>query len=269
MTRHRKLFEKIAQLEKQETPFALATVIMVKGSSSGKVGDKAVFGQDGKRIAGWIGGGCIENRIARTAQETLSNGVPQIVNINLDSDQMDMGIPCGGHMSVIVEPHTSPPSLLIRGMGRLTEVLAELGSLLNFKVTVQTSREESSRYPSVSNIITDPLELDELDFSIDYFLLATHHRDDDKLSLQALKMGIPFVAVVASQKKTGIIIEFLRSNGIGDEDLNRFHSPAGLDLKARGPEEIALSIISEMVMHRNGGSGQPMKMVTGKENKSK
>ena len=262
MSRHKDLFTKIVELEEAEEPFALATVIMVKGSSSGKVGDKAIFGKNGKRIAGWIGGGCVENRIAGTAVETLADGLPKIVNINLDSDQMGMGIPCGGHMSVIVEPQLKAPTLLIRGMGRLVEVLSKLGSLLNFKVFVQTSREEVPRYSKTTKIITQPLELDELDFTVDYFVLATHHRDDDKMSLQALKMGIPFVAVVASKKKTGIIIDFLKSNGIGDEDLDRFHAPAGLDLNAKSPEEIALSIISEIVMHLNGGTGQPMKYST-------
>ena len=74
--------------------------------------------------------------------------------------------------------------------------------------------------------------------------------------------GIPFVAVMASGKKTGIIIDYLRENGITDEDLERFHSPAGLDLEAKTAEEIALSILSEMVMHRNGGTGHPLRSVS-------
>lgn len=260
MSRHSDIFIKMAELDENEEPFAIATVIMVKGSSSGKMGDKAIFGKDGDRLAGWIGGGCIENRVARTAIETLDDGEPRIVNIDLDSDQMGMGIPCGGNMSVMVEPQLKAPTILIRGMGRLAEILSELGNLLNFKVVVQTSKEEAERYPGAAEIITEPLELDDLDFPVDYLVLATHHRDDNRLSLQALETGIPFVAVVASQKKTGIIMDFLKSNGIGDEDLDRFHAPAGLDLKAKGPEEIALSVLSEIVMHRNGGTGKPMRL---------
>ena len=111
-------------------------------------------------------------------------------------------------------------------------------------------------------IITNPLEIDDIDFKLDYFVLATHHRDDDKISLQALKKKIPYVAVLASGKKTQIITDYLRNHGISDKDMEKFHAPAGLDLEAKTPEEIALSIISEIVMHRNGGTGHPLRSIT-------
>ena len=94
---------------------------------------------------------------------------------------------------------------------------------------------------------------------MDYFILGTHHRDDDQVSLKALQMGVGYVAVVASRKKTGIIIDYLKEKGATDEELKRFHAPAGLDLKAKAAEEIALSIMSEIVMLQNGGSGEAMK----------
>ena len=165
-------------------------------------------------------------------------------------------------MSVIVEPQLKVPTLLVRGMGRAVEVLCQMAHTLNFKVVVQTPEEEVERYPDVDKIITDPLEMDDIDFDVNYFVLATHHRDDDRISCEALMRGIPFVAVMASGKKTGIIIDYLRENGITDEDLERFHSPAGLDLEAKTAEEIALSILSEMVMHRNGGTGHPLRSVS-------
>ncbi len=262
MPLHKDLFRTVADLKNQNRPFAIATVIMVKGSSSGKVGDKAVYDEDGQRLIGWVGGACVENRVAATARETYSDGAPKIINIDLDSDQMEMGIPCGGQMAVIVEPQLSPPVLLIRGMGRVTEVLAELGNLLNYRVMVQTSEEETERYPHAEQLITQPLDLDELDFSVDYFVLGTHHRDDDKMSLKALQMGVPYVAVVASQKKTGIMVKNLKDSGATADDLARFHAPAGLNLKAKAAEEIALSIMSEIVMHHNGGTGKSMQLET-------
>ena len=158
-------------------------------------------------------------------------------------------------MAVMVEPQLRPPVMLIRGMGRVAEVLAELGNLLNYRVMVQTSKEETERYPHAEQIITQPLDLDELDFSVDYFILGTHHRDDDQMSFKALQLCVPYVAVVASRKKTGIMLQNLKEQGVTDDDLKRFHAPAGLDLKAKAAEEIALSIMSEIVMHRNGGSG--------------
>jgi len=269
MSRHQEIFERITELEREEDPFAVATVIIVQGSSSGRVGDKAIYGKNGKRVLGYIGGGCIENRVARTALESFADGNPRIVNIDLDSDEMGMGIPCGGNMAVMVEPHLNIPSLLIRGMGRVVEVLAELGTLLNFKTVVQTQEDEAGRYSEKVDVITEPLDLEDLDLDVNYFVLATHHRDDDKLSLEALKRGIPYVAVIASDKKTGIITNYLTENGVTDEDLERFHAPAGLDLSAKTAEEIALSIMSEMVMHRNGGTGHPMRTTTTTDRKEK
>ena len=259
MSKHRDIFKKITDLDASETPFAIASIFKVNGSSSGKVGDKALFDENGKRIVGYIGGGCIENRVAATAKETLIDGVPRTVEIDLDSDQMDMGIPCGGYMSVIVEPQMINPTLLIRGMGRVVEVLCQLASVLKFKVVLQTSEDEKDRYPEAERIICEPLEMDDIDFKVDYFILATHHRNDDKISCEALKKGIPYVGVVASNKKTGIITEYLLKNGISAADLKRFHAPTGLDLKSKSAEEIALSILSEIIMLKNGGTGEPMR----------
>tara|TARA_Y100001970_G_C14242983_1_gene866076 strand:+ start:1263 stop:2060 length:798 start_codon:yes stop_codon:yes gene_type:complete len=259
MSRHKDLFQTIAQLESDEIPFAIASVFEVHGSSSGKVGDKAIFDETGKRIIGYIGGGCIENRVAATAKESLIDGLPKTIEIDLDSDEMGMGIPCGGYMSVIVEPQMLNKTLLIRGMGGLTEILCEMASMLKFKVIVQTPEEEKERYPGAAEIIVDNLEIEEIDFPVDYFILATHHRNDDRVSLEALKKGIPYVGVVASTKKTGIILEYLRKNGATEKELAHFFSPTGLELNAKTPEQIALSILSEMVMLENGGTGNQKK----------
>ena len=261
MSRHKELFQEIARLESKEIPYAIASVFQVHGSSSGKVGDKAIFDEQGKRIIGYIGGGCIENRVATTAKESLIDGLPKTIEIDLDSDKMEMGIPCGGYMSVIVEPQMLNKTLLIRGMGGLTEILCEMATLLKFKVVVQTSKEEKERYPSAAVIITDTLELEDIDFHVDYFILATHHRNDDRISLEALKKGIPYVGVVASAKKTGIILEYLKDNGATEKELEHFFSPTGLELNAKTPEQIALSILSEMVMLANGGSGKQKKSI--------
>ena len=259
MSRHKDLFQTIAQLESDEIPFAIASVFEVHGSSSGKVGDKAIFDETGKRIIGYIGGGCIENRVAATAKESLIDGLPKTIEIDLDSDEMGMGIPCGGYMSVIVEPQMLNKTLLIRGMGGVTEILCEMASMLKFKVIVQTSEEEKERSPSAAEIIVDNLEIEDIDFPVDYFILATHHRNDDRVSLEALKKGIPYVGVVASTKKTGIILEYLHKNGATEKELAHFFSPTGLELNAKTPEQIALSILSEMVMLENGGTGNQKK----------
>ena len=259
MSKHKDLIKMMSKLETKEKPYALASVFSVSGSSSGKVGDKALFDNNGNRIVGYIGGGCIENRVAATAKETLKNGIPRTVEIDLDSDEMGMGIPCGGYMSVIVEPQIVNKTLLIRGMGRVVEVLCQIASLLKYKVIVHTDDKEKGRFPDANKIITKPLEIEDIDFNIDFFVLATHHRNDDKVTYDALKKGIPYVGVVASGKKTGIIRNYLEKNGISPKQLENFFAPTGLDLNAQTPEQIALSILSEIVMLDNKGSGNQMR----------
>ncbi len=240
MSKHKELIEMMSNLEKAEIPYAIASVFSVQGSSSGKIGDKALFNEKGKRIIGYVGGGCIENRVASVAKESLSDGNPKIIDIDLD------------------------------GMGRVVEVLCQIASLLKFKVVVQAPKDEENRFADANQVITEPLEMEDIDFKVDYFILATHHRDDDKIAYEALKKGIPYVGVVASAKKTSIIMDYLFENGLNKDDLNRFYSPTGLDLKAATAEEIALSIMCEIVMLRNNGSGHPMRaMIETKESKIK
>ncbi|MFQ6609044.1 MAG: XdhC family protein [Fidelibacterota bacterium] len=256
----KEIFSTIAELKERNDSFALATVIMVKGSSSGKVGDKAVFDKNGRRITGWVGGGCVENRIGETVVGALENDTLRIIDVNIDSDDMELGIPCGGIMTIAIEPQVKTPVLLIRGLGRVVETVVEMAHRLNFRVLVQAPEEEKERFGSADKIITEPLELDDIDEVVDYFILATHHRDDHRQTLAALDSGIPYVAVVASRKKAQLLLDFLKENGVDDEKLKRFHSPAGLNLGARSPEEIALSIMAEIVQLRNQGSGASMNL---------
>ena len=176
-----------------------------------------------------------------------------------------MGIPCGGSMSVIVEPHMIDSVILIRGEGRIVEVLCSMAKLLNFKIIIHTSKSNlhSSRsneelYPDADKIITENLNVEKIDEKINYFILATHHSDDDKISLAAIKKGIPYVGVIASQKKADLIKEYLQQNNVSDSEIKNHYSPTGLDLNAKTPEQIALSILSEIVMLDNQGTGKQM-----------
>ena len=267
MSNYKKILNEALRLEKNETPYAIATVINVQGSSSGRVGDKAIFNQKGQRIMGYVGGGCIENTVSDAAIETLINGKPKTVEINLDSDTISMGIPCGGTMSVIIEPHMTDSTILIRGEGRIVEVLCRIAKLLNFKMIIHTSKENihSSKsneelYPNADKIITEDLILAEINEKINYFILATHHSDDDKISLEAIKKGIPYVGVIASQKKAGLIKKFIIDKNISNSEIKNLYTPVGLDLNAKTPEQIALSILAEIVMIENKATGKQLKI---------
>lgn len=259
MSKHKILFKEALKLENNEKPYAIATIIRVEGSSSGKVGDKEIFDEKGQRIMGYIGGGCIENRVSDTAIETLIDGIPQVVEIDLDSDTIAMGIPCGGNMSVIVEPQMIDSVILIRGEGRIVEVFCSMAKLLNFKLIVHTSKSNEELYPDADKIITEGLKVEDIDEKINYFILATHQGNDDKIALGAIRKGIPYVGVIASQKKANLIKEYLLDNNVSESEIKNLHSPIGLDLNAITPEQIALSIISEIVMLENRATGKQMK----------
>ena len=266
MSKHKILFKEALKLENNEKPYAIATVIRVEGSSSGKVGDKEIFDEKGQRIMGYIGGGCIENRVSDAAIETLIDGIPKVVEIDLDSDTIAMGIPCGGNMSVIVEPQMIDSVILIRGEGRIVEVFCNMAKLLNFKLIVHTSKSNihtsksnGELYPDADKIITEGLKVEDIDEKINYFILATHQGNDDKIALGAIRKGIPYVGVIASQKKANLIKEYLLDNNVSESELKNLHSPIGLDLNAITPEQIALSIISEIVMLENRATGKQMK----------
>ena len=263
MPAHRDVFEEMARLKRSNTSFAVATVTEIKRSASGKPGDKAIYDEHGRWLAGWVGGGCVERLVGETAREALAAARPRSIHINLDADDPLMSIPCGGEMTVMVEPQLKSPVLYIRGTGRVVEVLSELGRRLDFRVVVQVPRDDAPRYPHAHQVITDNLDVDQLQPAPDYAVLASHHPNDNLLSLQALKRGIPYVAVVASKKRSGLIGQYLLDNGLAQEELKRLYAPAGLDLRAGTPEEIALSIMSEIVAHRNRGTGRPLRLVTG------
>ena len=247
MSKNKLFLKEALKIERKEKPYAIATVISVKGSSSGRVGDKALFDEKGYRLMGYVGGGCIENRASDTAIETLTNGIPKIIEIDLDSDSIGMGIPCGGIMSILVEPQMIDSVILIRGDGSIVESLSKIAKLLNFKIIIHTSKSHihtnksnEELFPNVDKLITEELEV-------------------DKIALSAIKKGIKYVGVIASQKKANLIKKYLLDNGLSDSELKNLYTPIGLDLNATTPEEIALSILSEIVMLENGATGKQMK----------
>jgi xanthine dehydrogenase accessory factor len=177
-----------------------------------------------------------------------------------------MGIPCGGSMSVLVEPQMNDPVILIRGEGSIVESLCTMAKMLNFKLIIHTSKSHihtsksnEELYPNADKIITEGLGVEDIDDNINYFILATHHSNDDKIALEAIRKGIPYVGVIASQKKADLIKEYLSDNNVSGTELKNLYSPIGLDLKATTPEEIALSILSEIVMLENEATGKQMK----------
>lgn len=241
-------------------PFAFATVVRVEGSSSAKPGSKAVIDGEGKIVSGWIGGGCAESAVRRQALKCIEGGRPQVITLDMTDEVLGVGMPCGGIMDVYIEPVLPKPELLIVGHGRIAEALARLGSLMGFHVTVDDPNADPKSFPEADCLITDDLDFSKFSLGpASFVVIATQHKGDH-LSLQkALESQAAYIALVSSRHRAALVLDYLAATGVVPAQLERVWAPAGLDIGAATPEEIALSIMSQMVALRRGGGAQPLK----------
>lgn len=260
------ILELLTQLHRAGEPCAIATVVETRGSVSARTGSKAVIGREGKVIAGWVGGGCAQSTVCHAALEALRDGEPRIVDLDLDDEVLGTGMPCGGAMRVYVEPMLPKPKLWLLGHGRVAESLSQMGALVGFDIVVDDPMAERERYPEASILIDDDLDYAKLaPGPADYVVVATQHKGDHQSMLRALRSPAPFIALIASRKRSGLVLDYLREEAPEAAGLARVHAPAGLDLGARTPEEIALSVLSEIVMHRRGAGGGVMRTKSAKK----
>ena len=255
-------FKKVYELSRREEPFCVATVVQTSGSSSARAAAKAIIVEDGRTIYGWVGGGCAESTVTEEALAAFQDGRPRMVHLDLQDEVLGVGMPCGGTMEVYVEPFLPRPQLLIVGHGRLAETCALLGTQLGFSVVADDPLATEESFPSADRRITDDTDLSKLPVSQRSFvIISTQHRSDDVALKRALDGGARYIALIASKKRTRIIFDQLIEEGIPAGRLEGVSAPAGLDLKAVTPEEIALAVLSEIVMIRRGGTGRPLREV--------
>ncbi|WP_440997900.1 XdhC family protein [Arhodomonas sp. SL1] len=251
--------ETLRDLRERGVGHALATVIETIGSASAKTGSKAVIDGEGRLLHGWVGGGCAESTVCQQAVAALREGEGRVVEIDLDDEVLGVGMPCGGHMRVFVEPVLRRPGLWVVGHGRVAETLCELGDRLGLAVRVSDAQASRERFPAaLERIIDDPGYERLRPEPGDFVVIATQHKGDHLSLDRVLASEAGYIALIASRKRAGLVMDYLRERGRGEADLARVRSPAGLDIGARTPEEIALSVIAEIVQHRRGGSGRPM-----------
>ena len=235
-------------------PYAVATVIETVGSSSAKTGSKAVIDENGRIVFGWVGGGCAESMTCSQALKCIENGATAILEIDLNSEVLGAGMPCGGSMRVYVEPVFPKPVLWILGHGRVSECLCELGDMQGLDVIVIDRGVDQETYPAVQRLITDDPNYTQLKpRKSDFVVIATQHKGDHGSLMRALQSEARYIALIASTKRSRLVLDYLRKEGLSEEILQRVRAPAGIDLGAKTPEEIALSVMSEIVMTRRNG----------------
>lgn len=256
----KEIFDVIQEMRAGEKPFAFATVVETIGSVSAKTSSKAVIDQNGQVVAGWVGGGCAESATCTQALECLESGETAVIDIDLNDEMLGAGMPCGGSMRVYVEPVLPRPALWIMGHGRVAESLCLLGDLLGLRVVVNDPGVTWDKYPQASKLITDDPDYEQLQPAADdYVVIATQHKGDHESMKRALASEAGYIALIASRKRSRLVLDYLREEGISEDQIDRVMAPSGLDLGARTPEEIALCLMSEIVLVRRGGSGMRMR----------
>lgn len=254
----RDVLDTMKTLRDRRESFAIATVIETHGSVSAKTGSKAVIDNDGHIAAGWIGGGCAESTVCHAALDALKNGESAIIDLDLNDEVLGTGMPCGGTMRVFVEPIHPKPRLWVLGHGKVAETLCAMGATIGFEVVVDDPMADRAHYPQAARLLADDFDYSQLDPQTeDRVIVATQHKGDHESMARCLRSQVPYIALIASRKRSKLVMDYLREQGFGGAELERVYAPAGLDLGACTPEEIALSVLSEIVMLRRKASGAP------------
>lgn len=258
------ILQRLAELSAQGQSLALCTVTQTSGSVPRRAGAKMLVFTDGS-IEGTIGGGEMEGRVVEVALEALQDGSPQTLSYTLnDPAKGDPGV-CGGTVEVFVDPIKTQAKLLIVGAGHVGQALAHLGDWLGFRVEVSDDRTEFSSPEMVpqaqafySGQLADEIEAMQINENT-FVVLSTRNMEVDMDALPALlDSPAAYIGVIGSRRRWETAKKKLIEAGITDVKLDRVQSPMGLEINAETPEEIALSILAEIVMLQRGGDGKPM-----------
>lgn len=241
-------FSFVAEYQKKNEPFAIATVVKIQGSSSAKPSAKAVINSVGDVIFGWVGGGCAEAQIRDEALKCLGLEQTILIDIQMNAETLKDGMACGGQMQVFIEPHLPKPTLWIIGHNQITKTLCELANLLNFKVNLFDKEVSTADFTNAQVFNQHLNDLLPLIKKNDFIVIATLHINDGETLKQLLTTSAHYIAIIASKKRANLLLETCEK-----QDISRIYTPAGLDLGSQTPEEIALSILSEMILIQRKG----------------
>jgi xanthine dehydrogenase accessory factor len=255
-----------AQMQERGEPCTLCTVVRASGSVPRHAGSRMLVGPDGALLAGTIGGGEMEKRVLAAAVQALREGQPRLETFTLvDPRHGDPGV-CGGSVEVFVEPLAPAPILLVIGAGHVGRALVHLAKWAGFAVIVADDRVDlcnAEQCPGADEYLAGefaPLLDQNVLTGRTYAALVTRsYAQDVRVLPKLLTADLPYIGVMGSQRRWLSARRELEQNGASEEALNRVHAPIGLELQAETPEEIAVSILAEIIAVRRGGDGRRMK----------
>ena len=258
------IYQAVAELEQRNEAGALCTIVRSQGSTPRHTASKMLVYADGQTL-GSVGGGELENRVLAAARQALEDGKARMLNYSMaDPENGDPGI-CGGQVEVYVEPILPRPGLLVIGVGHVGKAVAHLAHWLGFYVMVSDDRPElctrelipeaDAFYPVAMAELPEQIKIDRWTAVV----LTTRGSDVDVVGLPALlNTQAVYLGVIGSRRRWETTRRRLVEQGITPEQLGRVRSPIGLELNAETPEEIAVSILAEILMLRHGGHGGEM-----------
>jgi xanthine dehydrogenase accessory factor len=259
------IFRAITELQSQGASGVICTIVQSQGSTPRHIGSKMLVYADG-RFIGTVGGGEVESRVIREALGALEDGKPRLLSYNMvDPERGDPGI-CGGQLEVFVEPIQPQPLMVIIGAGHVGKAVAHLARWLGFRVAVSDDRPEfctPETNPDAQEFYPVPMRELPSQLSINpqtYLILTTRGAPVDLAGLpELLKTNAAYIGLIGSRRRWLTTKNGLLDRGVSAEAIDRIHSPIGIELNAETPEEIAVSIFAEIILLRNGGTGQSMK----------
>src|SRR5574342_178667 len=238
-----------AELGRRGEPFALATVVRCERPTSAKPGAKALIREDGT-VSGWVGGACAEPVVVREALGSIRDGRPRFIGLIGDGGKgpgrtegmLEYAMTChsGGTLEIYVEPFLPKPLLVLVGHGPVIETLAALGRDVGYSITVLPADAAVDGLGGLA--LTARASV----------VVATHGEFDEEALARGLATEAGYVSLVASRKRAAVIAESLKRQGVPPDRLARLKAPAGLDIGAATPEELAVSILAELIQRHRG-----------------
>lgn len=256
------LLERALELDRAGRPYALATVVAVRRPTSARPGSRGLIQPDGS-IEGFVGGSCAEPLVIREALRALADGQPRLLRISREPPSesrrgdgiIDEVMTChsGGTLEIFVEPHLPAPALWIAGTTPIAAALAELGAGSGYDVTLVDPVADASALPAGIRVVAgDDLGTLAMPAVGPYVVVASQGVWDEEAVASALRLDAAYVGLVASPTRAAAVRAWLLDQGVPDERVAALRAPAGLDLGAEAPAEVAVSILAELVQVRRG-----------------
>ena len=255
------VFTRAVELDHAGRPYALATVVAVRRPTSARPGARGLILPDGT-IEGWVGGSCAQPIVVKEALRALADGEPRLLRLSreMPSDSrrgdgvVDYVMTChsGGTLEIYVEPHLPAAQLWIAGTTPIAHALVELGAASGYRVSVVDPVAVPEAFPAAERVVAETSFRSLQATAPPYVVVASQGSWDEEAVAAALALDVAYVGLVASPTRAAAIREYLAGDGVAAERIAALRAPAGLDLGAVTPAEVAVSIIAELVQVRRG-----------------